>query len=65
MINSILNSFWHQEDGQDMVEYALLLAFISLVKQSSRDLASGKPRKIRSILFRISHSSVRYNGFNV
>lgn len=30
MINLILNSFWHEEDGQDMVEYSLLLGFIGL-----------------------------------
>ena len=30
MITSILKSFWQEEDGQDMVEYALLLAFIAL-----------------------------------
>ncbi len=29
MIN-ILNNFWHEEDGQDLVEYSLLLAFIAL-----------------------------------
>jgi Flp pilus assembly pilin Flp len=30
MINSILKTFWKEEDGQDMVEYSLLLAFIAL-----------------------------------
>jgi Flp pilus assembly pilin Flp len=30
MINSVLNAFWQEEDGQDMVEYSLLLAFIAL-----------------------------------
>jgi Flp pilus assembly pilin Flp len=30
MIHSILNAFWQEEDGQDMVEYSLLLAFIAL-----------------------------------
>jgi Flp pilus assembly pilin Flp len=30
MINSMLNAFWKEEDGQDMVEYSLLLAFIAL-----------------------------------
>lgn len=30
MINSVFNSFWHEENGQDVVEYALLLGFISL-----------------------------------
>ena len=30
MINNMLNAFWKEEDGQDMVEYALLLAFVAL-----------------------------------
>ena len=30
MITSNLKAFWQEEDGQDMVEYALLLAFVAL-----------------------------------
>lgn len=30
MINSALRTFWQEEDGQDMVEYSLLLAFLAL-----------------------------------
>ncbi|MBV9613259.1 MAG: Flp family type IVb pilin [Acidobacteriaceae bacterium] len=30
MITSALKAFWQEEDGQDLVEYALLLAFIAL-----------------------------------
>lgn len=30
MITSTLNAFWQEEDGQDLVEYSLLLAFIAL-----------------------------------
>lgn len=30
MSTSILKRFWREEDGQDMVEYSLLLAFIAL-----------------------------------
>jgi Flp pilus assembly pilin Flp len=30
MIKSTLKAFWQEEDGQDMVEYALLLAFVAL-----------------------------------
>ena len=30
MINSILHALWKEEEGQDMVEYALLLAFVAL-----------------------------------
>ena len=31
MIDSIFKAFWQGEEGQDLVEYALLLSFISLV----------------------------------
>lgn len=30
MITSVLNAFWQEEEGQDLVEYSLLLAFIAL-----------------------------------
>ena len=30
MINSILAALWQEEEGQDLVEYSLLLAFIAL-----------------------------------
>ncbi len=30
MNNSILKAFWQEEEGQDLVEYSLLLAFIAL-----------------------------------
>jgi Flp pilus assembly pilin Flp len=30
MISSTLLKFWKEEDGQDLVEYSLLLAFIAL-----------------------------------
>lgn len=30
MINSTVRAFWKEEEGQDMVEYALLLAFVAL-----------------------------------
>jgi Flp pilus assembly pilin Flp len=30
MNTSALNAFWREEDGQDLVEYALLMAFIAL-----------------------------------
>lgn len=30
MMTSALKTFWQEEDGQDLVEYALLLAFVSL-----------------------------------
>lgn len=30
MIKSFCTAFWKEEDGQDLVEYSLLLAFIAL-----------------------------------
>ena len=30
MIISALKAFWQEEEGQDLVEYSLLLAFIAL-----------------------------------
>ncbi len=30
MMTSFLKAFWQEEDGQDLVEYSLLLAFIAL-----------------------------------
>lgn len=30
MVKSYVNSFFKEEDGQDLVEYSLLLAFIGL-----------------------------------
>ena len=30
MINTMFHAFCKEEDGQDMVEYALLLAFVAL-----------------------------------
>jgi Flp pilus assembly pilin Flp len=34
MINTMFHAFWKEEDGQDMVEYALLLAFVALAAVS-------------------------------
>jgi Flp pilus assembly pilin Flp len=34
MITSALNAFWQEEEGQDLVEYSLLLAFIALAAVS-------------------------------
>jgi len=30
MNTSTLQAFWREEDGQDLIEYALLMAFIAL-----------------------------------
>ncbi len=42
MISSMLKTFWQEEEGQDMVEYALLLAFVALAGVS---LLSGIKRQ--------------------
>ena len=34
MVTSVLKAFWQEEDGQDLVEYSLLLAFIALAAVS-------------------------------
>ncbi len=34
MITSAINAFWKEEEGQDLVEYSLLLAFIALAAVS-------------------------------
>jgi Flp pilus assembly pilin Flp len=51
MISSMLKTFWQEEDGQDMVEYALLLAFVALAGVS---LLSGISTSIKGIFTSIS-----------
>jgi|SwirhisoilCB3_FD_contig_61_3322457_length_343_multi_2_in_0_out_0_1 pilus assembly protein Flp/PilA len=51
MINSILHALWKEEEGQDMVEYALLLAFVALAAVS---LLSGVKSSISSIWSTVS-----------
>jgi len=46
MITSILKAFWKEEEGQDMVEYALLLAFVALAAVA---LLSGVGKSINSM----------------
>jgi pilus assembly protein Flp/PilA len=53
MIASILKAFWQEEDGQDMVEYALLLAFVALAAVA---LLSGVKTNINTIWGSISSS---------
>lgn len=40
MITSVMNAFWQEEDGQDLVEYSLLLAFIALAAVALLQTAS-------------------------
>ena len=51
MINSMLHALWKEEEGQDMVEYALLLAFVALAAVS---LLSGVKSSISSIWSTVS-----------
>ncbi len=30
-MKNMTNSFWREQDGQDLIEYTLLLAFVALV----------------------------------
>ena len=46
MINPALQAFWNREEGQDMVEYSLLLAFIAL---AAVGLLSGIKASISSL----------------
>jgi Flp pilus assembly pilin Flp len=46
MITSALKVFWQEEDGQDLVEYSLLLAFIALAAVS---ILNGVGTKITSL----------------
>jgi Flp pilus assembly pilin Flp len=51
MINRAFNSLWQEESGQDMVEYALLLAFVALAAVS---LLSGVKTSISTIWTKVS-----------
>ncbi len=46
MITSILQAFWQEEDGQDLVEYSLLLAFIALAAVA---LLTGVGKNIQTV----------------
>jgi Flp pilus assembly pilin Flp len=51
MINTMFRAFCKEEDGQDMVEYALLLAFVALAAVS---LLSGVKTSISTIWTSVS-----------
>ena len=42
----IVGAFWRDEDGQDLLEYALLVALIALVAVGAVQLAGGLVRDI-------------------
>jgi Flp pilus assembly pilin Flp len=46
MILTTSKALWYEEDGQDVVEYSLLLAFIALAAISVLNGAAGSLREI-------------------
>ena len=46
MLNSILTALWQEEEGQDLVEYSLLLAFIALAAIALLSAAGGSVKSI-------------------
>ena len=58
MINSALFTFWKEEDGQDLVEYSLLLAFIALAAVA---LLGGVKGSINSMWNTINNTMVNAN----
>lgn len=55
MIESMLLRFWKEEEGQDLVEYSLLLAFIAL---AAVGLLSGTRTTISGLWTTISNTLV-------
>ena len=53
MMTSALKGFWCEEDGQDLVEYSLLLAFIALAAVS---ILNGVGGSIRSLFSGMSNA---------
>ena len=46
MMYSVLKAFWQEEEGQDLVEYSLLLAFIALAAIALLSSAGGSIKTI-------------------
>ncbi len=53
MITLALKTFWREEEGQDLVEYSLLLAFIALAAVA---LLSGVQAQIKSLWASINNA---------
>ncbi|MBV9304257.1 MAG: Flp family type IVb pilin [Acidobacteriaceae bacterium] len=45
-MHSLLKAFWQEEEGQDLVEYSLLLAFIALAAIALLSSAGGSIKTI-------------------
>ncbi len=59
MINPALQAFWNGEEGQDMVEYSLLLAFIAL---AAVGLLSGIKTQISGLWTTINNTLASTNA---
>ncbi|MBV8897937.1 MAG: Flp family type IVb pilin [Acidobacteriaceae bacterium] len=46
MNTSALQAFWREEDGQDLIEYALLMAFIALAAVAVLGTLSGNVKAL-------------------
>ena len=58
MMTSALQAFWQEEDGQDLVEYSLLLAFIALAAVALLSGVGGNINKIwTSISTQVSNAA--------
>jgi Flp pilus assembly pilin Flp len=61
MINSILTALWQEEEGQDLVEYSLLLAFIALAAIALLSAAGGSVKSIWTSINTILASAASSN----
>ncbi len=59
MITSLLQTFWQEEDGQDLVEYSLLLAFIALAAVA---LLNGVGGSVKTLWQSINNNLVNANA---
>ena len=46
---SLLTSFWHDDQGQDLIEYTLLLAFVALASAALLIGAGGSVQNIWTV----------------
>lgn len=58
MVTSALKTFWQEEDGQDLVEYSLLLAFLALAAIS---ILSSAGANLKTMFGAVSNSLVTAN----
>ena len=46
VVKMLISRFVREEEGQDIIEYALLAAFVSIIAASTIDLIGGDVKKI-------------------